>query len=243
MNEQNSKVIYILTNPSFPEYVKIGYADNLEKRLRELNGSCCTPFAFRAFATYTVESRLADLDVHTMIDSLNPKLRSIDFLDGKERKREFYAISPESAYKILLTIAKISNTRDKLKIIAPTEADKKNIISADMIRENSENELDNQDLDLSLIAKDDILFATAFIDKCKIPANFLSSVRFAVINGKSYAPKYTVAVAYLHTHGVNENEIANKISRDKLLGRFRTHNAIILLKTLGFYIENKSTAE
>ena len=23
-------VIYILTNPSFPEYVKIGYADNVE---------------------------------------------------------------------------------------------------------------------------------------------------------------------------------------------------------------------
>ena len=29
-------VIYILTNPSFPEYVKIGYADNLEKRMEQL---------------------------------------------------------------------------------------------------------------------------------------------------------------------------------------------------------------
>ena len=28
-------VIYILTNPSFPEYVKIGYADDIEKRLRK----------------------------------------------------------------------------------------------------------------------------------------------------------------------------------------------------------------
>ena len=28
----NSKgVIYILTNPSFPDYVKIGYADDIEK--------------------------------------------------------------------------------------------------------------------------------------------------------------------------------------------------------------------
>ncbi len=26
--------IYILTNPSFPDYVKIGYATNLEKRLK-----------------------------------------------------------------------------------------------------------------------------------------------------------------------------------------------------------------
>ena len=30
-------VIYILTNPSFPEYVKIGYAAKLEERLRQLN--------------------------------------------------------------------------------------------------------------------------------------------------------------------------------------------------------------
>ena len=35
-------VIYILTNPSFPEYVKIGYADDIDKRLQRLNRSeCC----------------------------------------------------------------------------------------------------------------------------------------------------------------------------------------------------------
>ena len=27
----NEGVIYILTNPSFPDYVKIGYADDVEK--------------------------------------------------------------------------------------------------------------------------------------------------------------------------------------------------------------------
>ena len=33
----NRDVIYILTNPSFPQYVKIGYADNVETRLKQLN--------------------------------------------------------------------------------------------------------------------------------------------------------------------------------------------------------------
>lgn len=43
---ENSGVIYILTNPSFPEYVKIGYADDIKKRLKQLNRSECIPFAF-----------------------------------------------------------------------------------------------------------------------------------------------------------------------------------------------------
>ena len=44
-------VIYILTNPSFPDYVKIGYADDIDKRLKQLNRSECIPYAFRIYAT------------------------------------------------------------------------------------------------------------------------------------------------------------------------------------------------
>lgn len=112
-------VIYILTNPSFPEYVKIGYADNLEKRMEQLNRSESIPFAFRAYAIYEVTSRLTDRSLHDLIDKLNPELRSIDNFDGKERKREFYAMSPDEAYSLLECIAKISGTEDRLKKMAP----------------------------------------------------------------------------------------------------------------------------
>lgn len=112
-------VIYILTNPSFPEYVKIGYADDLEKRLKQLNQSECMPFAFRVYAKYEVEKRLKDLDLHALIDKLNPELRSIDEFDGKPRIREFYAMTPEDAYEILECIAKISGTEDKLYRMKP----------------------------------------------------------------------------------------------------------------------------
>ena len=74
--------IYILTNPSFPQYVKIGYADDVEKRLAQLNRSECIPFAFRIYATYEVQSRLSDLKVHSIIDKLNPNLRTIDDVKG-----------------------------------------------------------------------------------------------------------------------------------------------------------------
>ena len=48
-------VVYILTNPSFPEYVKIGYADDVIERVNQLNRNECTPFAFRVYATYGYE--------------------------------------------------------------------------------------------------------------------------------------------------------------------------------------------
>ena len=117
-------VIYILTNPSFPEYVKIGYADDIDKRLQQLNRSECIPFAFRVYATYEVNSRLSDLKIHSIIDKLNPNLRSIENFNGKQRVREFYAMSPEDAYSILEAIAEIHGCADKLKRVAMDDIQK-----------------------------------------------------------------------------------------------------------------------
>jgi len=112
---EHKGVIYILTNPSFEEFVKIGYADDVEQRLQQLNRSECIPFAFRVYATYEVDSRLSDKKVHAIIDKLNPELRSIDQFNGQKRVREFYAMSPEDAYSILEAMAEIHNCTDRLK--------------------------------------------------------------------------------------------------------------------------------
>lgn len=118
-------VIYILTNPSFPKYVKIGYADDVEKRLRELNRTECIPFAFRLYAYYEVNERLTDLKLHDMIDKINPSLRSVDTFNGKPRKKEFYQMSKEIAYNILESIASISNTLSKLHLVEKSQVDSK----------------------------------------------------------------------------------------------------------------------
>lgn len=47
-----------------------------------------------------MNSRLSDLKLHTIIDKLNPDLRSIDDFNGQKRIREFYAMKPEEAYAI-----------------------------------------------------------------------------------------------------------------------------------------------
>ena len=121
----NKGYIYILTNPSFPDYVKIGYADDVDGRVRQLNRSECTPYAFRVYATYETEARLTDLKLHAMIDKLNPELRSRDEVDGKRRVREFYAMSAEDAYGIFEAMAEIHGTTDKLHLRSMTKSEEK----------------------------------------------------------------------------------------------------------------------
>ena len=87
---QKTGVIYIFTNPSFPQYVKIGYATDVKQRLDELNRSTAVPFAFRIYATYEVDSALSDKKLHSILDKLNPELRTREEVDGKRRIREFY---------------------------------------------------------------------------------------------------------------------------------------------------------
>ena len=129
--------IYILTNPSFPEYVKIGYASNLENRLKQLNRSETIPFAFRAFAIYEVEKALTDKELHKLIDKLNPDLRTIETFDGKERVKEFYAMSAEDAYGLLECIAKISGTTDRLKKMKPEGHEIEDEKTAEEIKETA----------------------------------------------------------------------------------------------------------
>ncbi len=138
---EKTGVIYILTNPSFPEYVKIGYADDIDKRLQQLNRSECIPYAFRVYATYEVNSRLSDIKIHSIIDKLNPNLRSIENFNGKQRVREFYAMSPEDAYSILEAIAEIHGRSDKLNRIAMNEAQKQAEETAQEIEEEHKERL------------------------------------------------------------------------------------------------------
>lgn len=130
-------VIYILTNPSFKEYVKIGYAHDIEKRLQQLNRSETVPYAFRAYATYEVDGELTDKELHNLIDKLNPDLRTIENFEGKKRVKEFYEMSKEDAYAILESIAKISGTTDRLKRCTPTGKQIEEELRADDARENA----------------------------------------------------------------------------------------------------------
>jgi len=102
-------LIYILTNPSFPNYVKIGKTTDLKQRVKTLSNPTCLPFSFRVHAVYKVSNK--DLDVvekaiHNLIDKIDYDLRAREQTDsGRSREREFFAIDAENAFEILKQIA------------------------------------------------------------------------------------------------------------------------------------------
>lgn len=133
--------IYIFTNPSFPQYVKIGYATDVKQRLDELNRSTAIPFAFRIYATYEVDSALSDKKLHSILDKLNPELRSTEEVDGKRRIREFYAMPPEDAYAILEAIAEINNYSRRLKKWKASADEKRDEALAQEINEQHQDRM------------------------------------------------------------------------------------------------------
>lgn len=99
--------IYIFTNPALSGMVKIGYANDVERRRKELS-TTALPYEYEVFATYETNGNLEDKKLHRLIDNLNPDLRV-------SKNREFFIMKPEEAYELLETIAIISGTKDKLK--------------------------------------------------------------------------------------------------------------------------------
>lgn len=117
-------VIYILTNPSFPQLVKIGYADNVQERVNILNRNPGLSYSFRIYATYDVNERLEDLKIHKIIDKLNPTLRCQEEVNGKARVREFLTMTAETVYQIFEAMAEISGTMDRLHLLKATAEEK-----------------------------------------------------------------------------------------------------------------------
>lgn len=128
--------IYVLTNPSFSEYVKIGYADNVDERVNQLNRTECTPFAFRKYATLKVASRLADKNIHKLIDKFKPELRAKENVNGKMRIREFFAMTAQEAVEMLATIGSIYG--EEPQIFEQTIEEKKEQIFAEKVKIESE---------------------------------------------------------------------------------------------------------
>ena len=102
--------IYIMTNETFKghDWVKIGYATNVEKRRRQLS-TTALPYPYEIYATYEIpkSDHLGDKVLHKIITNLNPNLRLA-------QNREFFVMTPEQAYELLYGMAVIHNREKNL---------------------------------------------------------------------------------------------------------------------------------
>jgi len=107
-------IVYILTNESMPETIKIGITDNLERRLKELDNTS-TPLPFECF--YAVEVEDASAIERKMHQGLDDK--------RVRQNREFFNATPEQA-KSLLQMVELMGGKDVTprEVIAETEQDK-----------------------------------------------------------------------------------------------------------------------
>lgn len=105
-------VIYILTNPLYAGYVKIGYASDLYSRLASLNTGMLRNF--EPYAVYETPVKNADKQFHAIIDDLAPIVRARVINGQKIQDKEFFKLEPEQAYDILQHIAMLTGTENRL---------------------------------------------------------------------------------------------------------------------------------
>lgn len=105
-------VVYIITNPQYPGYIKIGYASDLKQRLASLNTGALVEFV--PYAVYETPMKNGDTEIHDIIKLLNPILRASKFDESKVKLKEFFKIEPEEAFELLEHIANVSGTRHRL---------------------------------------------------------------------------------------------------------------------------------
>jgi len=100
-----SKIVYILTNQSMPDTIKIGITDNLERRMKELDNTS-TPLPFECYYAVEVQdAKVIEKKIHEGLDDKRVR-----------QNREFFNTSPEQA-KAILEIAEVMGGKN----VTPTE--------------------------------------------------------------------------------------------------------------------------
>ena len=100
-----SKIVYILTNQSMPDTIKIGITDNLERRMKELDNTS-TPLPFECYYAVEVQdAKVIEKKIHEGLDDKRVR-----------QNREFFNTSPEQA-KAILEIAEVMGGKN----VTPTD--------------------------------------------------------------------------------------------------------------------------
>mgnify|MGYP003303368400 CR=1 FL=1 len=171
-------LVYILTNPCLDGWVKIGMTErnDINRRLQELNSPPNIPLSYRCYATYEVENPLeVEKRIHSLIDRVDDSLHAREQLNnGRIREREFFKISPETAYGIFRDIAALRGDTDKLKLSTPTIDQSQEQEIAESRTKRTNNSFDSLKINIGEVVSflyDDTIVAKVADNKNKLEFN------------------------------------------------------------------------
>lgn len=198
-------LVYILTNPCLDGWVKIGMTqrNDIEKRLQELNTPTNIPLSFRCYATYEVENpEQVEKSIHRLIDKIDNTLHAREILDnGKIREREFFKISPETAYGIFKEVASLRNDTKNLKLYTPSkdESEEQELAESRTKRSNNSFKLLGIEIGENL----------SFLYDDSIVAKVADNKNQVEYNGKIYSITRLAINILIDKYGWSENLHAN----------------------------------
>jgi hypothetical protein len=149
-----TEIVYLLTNPTMPDLVKIGRTTDLESRLRSLSTHSGVPVPFECiYACEVADSTKVERTLHSIFRSERVNLR-----------REFFRLNPERAVEILELVA--LNNATPLTEVAEDPAELDALHREQSIRERFRFSLANVPVGATLtFSKDDAITAKVIDDR------------------------------------------------------------------------------
>ena len=107
-------IVYVLANPSFPDFIKIGRCKNIDQRLSSLSSNTALPLPFQCVFACTVDDpKAVEKTLHRTFREyrVNPK-------------REFFRMSPEPVIELLQLLSKGEIEPSSEKLASPSSDEK-----------------------------------------------------------------------------------------------------------------------
>jgi len=200
-----SNIVYVLTNPSIPDIVKIGMTTDLTTRMRSLYNSS-VPVPFECYFACTVKDMsFVEKQLHDGFDDfrVNPK-------------REFFRIDPERVVSILKMVM-IEDVTPKEDIVED-EIDQRSLDKEKKVRGRFNFDMINVPVGSILTFVKDPTITSVVIDKHKIEfedeIHSLSSSTLKIVHRMGYTWKQVSGPTYWMYEGETLNERRSRMEQE-----------------------------
>ena len=200
-----SNIVYLLTNPSMPNIVKIGFTKNLKNRMRSLYSSS-VPVPFECYFACTVKDmNFVEKQLHDGFDDfrVNPK-------------REFFRIDPERVVSILKMV--MIDDITPMEDVVEDEIDQRSLYNEKLIRGRFNFDMINVQIGSLLTFVKDPTITAIVVDQNKIKfedqIHSLSSATLKVVHRMGYTWKQVSGPTYWMYEGETLTEMRSRMEQE-----------------------------